>query len=163
MVIKESDIRKIQSLFAACMVGDLNGVITILNAHWHDIDGNNKFAIDIDPKGYARRPIHAATIGGHINIVKFLIENGADVNIQNRYGDTALHFAVHHNRSFILTELLKSKADPTIKNHVFKTPIDIAEDQKKLNYVEEMKSYIQLEDEPQKESVLKKLLDGKQP
>lgn len=160
MKIKESDIRKAQSLFAACMVGDLNGVVTILNAHLHDVDGNNKFAIDIDPKGYARRPIHAATIGGSLEIVKFLIENGADVNIQNRYGDTALHFAVHHNRSFILTELLKAHADPLIQNNVFKTPIDIAREQNKQAYVQEMETYTKTVEKKTGGSMLKKLLDS---
>ena len=72
LVLTSSDIRKIQSLYAACIVGDLNGVVTILNAHLHDIDGNNVHAIDIDPKGYGRRPIHAATIGGHLDIVSII-------------------------------------------------------------------------------------------
>lgn len=163
MKIRESDIRKVQSLFAACMVGDLNGVVTILNAHLHDVDGNNKFALDIDPKGYGRRPIQAATIGGSLEIVQFLIENGADVNIQNRYGDTALHFAVHHNRSLILTELLKSNANPMIKNNVFKTPIDIAHDQNKENFVQEMETYLKPESNQSGGSMLKKMLDGKKP
>ena len=141
------------------MVGDLKGVVTILNSQWHDIDGNNKLGIDIDPKGYERRPIHAATISGSMDIVKFLIENGANVNIQNRYGDTALHFAVHHNRSFILSELLKANANPLVKNNVMKTPIDIAKDQNKLDYAKEMESYIKKADKPVKGSMLKKFLE----
>lgn len=159
MVITASEIRKIQSLYAACIVGDLKGVVTILNAHLHDIDGNNIHAIDIDPKGYGRRPIHAATIGGHLDIVKFLIDNGADVNIKNRYGDTALHFAVYHNRSLILTELLKRHADPTIQNNVYKTPIDIAKEESKEQFVIEMENFLPNTSQDTRGSMLKQMVE----
>ncbi len=160
-VIRESDIRQMQSLFVASMVGDLNGIVTILNRHKHDIDGNNVFGIDIDPKGWERRPIHGATIAGHVKVVKFYIDNGADINIQTKYGDTALHFCIHHNRSIILKMLLEAGADPTIRNNVDKTPIDIAVDQDKLDFVEEMKKYVKVTEPQSNEKVLKKFLQMK--
>lgn len=160
-VITESDIRQMQSLFAASMVGDLNGVVTILNHHKHDIDGNNVFGIDIDPSEWGRRPIHAATIGGHYKIVKFYIDNGADVNIQTKYGDTALHFAVFHNRSVILKMLLEAHADPTIANNVNKTPIDVAKERNVPSFVEEMEKYVKIKTPAPNEKVLKKFLDMK--
>lgn len=159
--IRESDIRQMQSLFIATMVGDLEGVVTILNHNKHDINGNNVFGIDIDPKGWGRRPIHGATISGHYKIVKFYIDNGADVNIQTRYGDTALHFAIHHNRSVILKMLLEAGADPTIQNNVQKTPIDIAKDQEKPDFEEEMKKYVKITEPKPGEKVLKKFLQMK--
>ncbi len=160
-VITESDIRQMQSLFAASMVGDLNGVITILNHHKHDIDGNNVFGIDIDPNSWGRRPIHAATIGGHYKIVKFYIDNGANVNIQSIYGDTALHFAVFHNRSVILKMLLEANADPTITNNVNKTPIDIAKERNNIEFAQEIEKHVRIKTSTPKEKVLKKFLDMK--
>ena len=159
--IRESDIRQMQSLFVASMVGDLKGIVTILNHHKHDIDGNNVFGIDIDPKGWARRPIHGATIAGHVKVVKFFIDNGADVNIQTIYGDTALHFAVYHNRSVILNMLLEAEADPTIQNNVHKTPIAIAKERNYTEFVEEMQKHVKIDDPQPNEKVLKKFLDLK--
>ena len=160
-VITEAELRKVQSLFAACMVGDLKGVVTILNHNIHDINGNNIYGLDIDPKGYGRRPIHAATIGGSLDIVKFLIANGADINVKSTYGDTALHFAVHHNRFFILKLLLESKADPSIQNNVQKTPINIANDQNKGDFVQEIEKYVKISQLDTEKNVLKKLLERK--
>ena len=159
--ITESDIRQMQSLFVASMVGDLEGIVTILNHHKHDIDGNNIFGIDIDPKGWGRRPLHGAVIAGHVKIVEFYIKNGANINVQTRYGDTALHFTIHHNRSIILKMLLEAGADPTIQNNVQKSPIDIARDQNKEDFIEEMRKYIKIEDPNPNESVLKKFLQMK--
>jgi len=50
----------------------------------------------------------AAVIGGFFNIVKYLVEHGADVNIANLRGETPLHLAVLIGNvdiiSFLLTE-----------------------------------------------------------
>ena len=150
-----------QSLFVASMVGDLKGIVTILNHHKHDIDGNNVFGMDIDPKGWGRRPIHGAIIAGHVKVVEFFINNGADTNIQTTYGDTALHFAVYHNRSVILNMLLEGGADPTIQNNIQKTPIDIAKERNYTEFVQEMEKYVKNENPQPNEKVLKKFLDMK--
>jgi ankyrin repeat protein len=39
--------------------------------------------------GYA--PLHEAAICGHIEVVKLLVESGADVDVQTDVGYTALH------------------------------------------------------------------------
>ena len=39
-------------------------------------------------------PLHIAAWHGKEDISKFLLENGANVNASNRFGDTPLHFAV---------------------------------------------------------------------
>ena len=161
MTITESDIRQMQSLFVASMVGDLKGIVTILNYHKHDIDGNNVLGIDGDPKGWGRRPIHAAIIAGHYKVVKFYIENGANVNIQTTYGDTCLHFAVFYNRSIILNMLLEAKADPSIANNVNKTPIDSAKEMNAPTLAEEMEKFVKKKSLEPGESALKKFLDMK--
>jgi ankyrin repeat protein len=157
--ITASEIRKIESLFIACMAGDLKGVMTILDYELHTIDGENKFGIEIDPKGYNRKPIHAATIVGSIEIVKYLLERGANVNIQNKFGDTALHFAVHHNRALIIEILLKAHANPIQKNNIMKTPIDIAKEQNKEEFVKQMSRYEKNFQEEVGPHAIKKLLN----
>ncbi|KAJ3114369.1 hypothetical protein HDU96_002174 [Phlyctochytrium bullatum] len=61
----------------------------------------------------------------HDDVVKMLIEAGAEVNTLNRDKDTALHFAVKNarlgSRSALL--LLDAGADPTVKNRRGYTPL----------------------------------------
>ena len=45
-------------------------------------------------------PLHSAVSAGHTEIVQALISGGADVNVANSGGQTALHYAV---RSLLLT------------------------------------------------------------
>lgn len=67
------------------------------------------------------RPIHReetvlneAVTGGSIEMVNFLIENGADVHLPNRDGKTALHSAVEYEHEQIIGVLLKNGADPHV-------------------------------------------------
>ena len=48
-----------------------------------------------------------ASQGGHIDIVKLLIESGANMNIKDKYGETALIIAYKHDRQKIV-DLLKN-------------------------------------------------------
>lgn len=135
--IKPSDRRKAHSFFNACLAGDLDGVKLIFSKNFHTINGDlldkQLSSIEMDPKSWGRRPIHVATIGGHIQIVKYLVENGANINIKNKYGDTALHFCVHHNCYQIYSYLLVKGADPNILNNVNLSPIDVAKQQNKYD------------------------------
>jgi ankyrin repeat protein len=38
-----------------------------------------------------RTPLHLACSAGHLDIVKYLIENGADINCKDRWGATPLN------------------------------------------------------------------------
>ena len=55
--------------------------------------------------GIERTPLMAAARNEHFQIVKYLIEQGADPNIANSSGYNALHFAAEYNRTN--TELIK--------------------------------------------------------
>lgn len=160
-VIREADIRRMQLMYAACYVGDLKGIMVLLNEKSHDVDGNNKLGIDIDPEGHGRRPIHVATITGKFDVVKFLIDNGANVNIQTNYGDTALHFAVYHTRMRFLKLLLESNANPTIQNNIQKTPIAVAKEQHALEFVQEMEKYLPNFVQKNEGKAIRRLLEGK--
>lgn len=51
-------------------------------------------------------------------MVRFLLEKGADVDVQTSAGYTALHQAAQQGHTVVITLLLQSKASPNIKNMV---------------------------------------------
>lgn len=51
-------------------------------------------------------------------MVRFLLEKGADVNVQTSSGYTALHQAAQQGHTVVITLLLQSKASPNIQNIV---------------------------------------------
>ena len=61
-------------------------------------------------------PIHIAARFGYKEIVKALIENGADINIKGYFGYTALHEACRKNNIDIVNILIKNGADLNIKS-----------------------------------------------
>jgi ankyrin repeat protein len=68
-----------------------------------------------DPFG-GSSPLISATVFGKDDIAKALIDAGADLNIQNNDGSTALHTSAFFCRPAILKILLQKGADKTIKN-----------------------------------------------
>ncbi|MCJ1430169.1 Ankyrin-2 [Sticta canariensis] len=62
---------------------------------------------------------------GHIEIVKLLLNTGADINFENEHGNTALHLAVEENHLEIVKLLLNAEADVGIKK-LRKTALRIA-------------------------------------
>lgn len=57
-----------------------------------------------------------------VNIAKFLIDKGADVNAKNIYGDTPLHYASMNNIE-ITKLLLDNGADVNARNKYDQTPL----------------------------------------
>ena len=52
---------------------------------------------------------------GHLPVVRFLIENRADVNLQDKFGVTALSLACFWNRRPVVHALLDARADPNVE------------------------------------------------
>jgi len=52
---------------------------------------------------------------------------GVNVNIQDRFGNTPLYYAVYFSAQDLISLLLKHGANPLIKNNEDVTPLDIAE------------------------------------
>ena len=78
-------------------------------------------------------PLHSAVAAQQIEIVKMLIEQGANVNAQQMKGVTALHSAAHNGLKDIVQFLLENGADTQIKMEDGTLPIDFA---KKDNFPE---------------------------
>lgn len=100
--------------------------------------GNPRLQVMYPPRvAFARgdTPIHAATYWNHVDIVRLLIDNGADINRTNCWGATPLHYAVVCRYHDIAQMLLESGADPEAKTRSGMTPIEIARKVKDNNLV----------------------------
>jgi len=69
-------------------------------------------------------PLISAAVFDKREIVRALIEAGADVNLQNSEGSTALHSAAFLCRMEIVELLLTSGADRSLKNIYGSTPLE---------------------------------------
>jgi uncharacterized protein len=78
--------------------------------------------------GLKAAPIHSAAAGGHERIVKMLLEHGADPNVREQAGLTALHAAAQNGDAETIRALLLGGADLTLKSEDGKTAMDIAMD-----------------------------------
>jgi hypothetical protein len=68
-----------------------------------------------DPFG-GSSPLISASLFGKTDIVKILLDAGADINFTNNDGSTALHVAAFFCRPDIVKLLLEKRADKTIRN-----------------------------------------------
>ncbi|MGB7894332.1 MAG: ankyrin repeat domain-containing protein [Microcoleus sp.] len=81
-------------------------------------------------------PLHLAVQDNRLEVVSFLIANGAKVNVKNKSGDTPLHLAVQDNipprvsfpknRPAIVSFLIANGAKLNVKNNDGQTPLHIA-------------------------------------
>ena len=86
-------------------------------------------------------PLHYAVRNRNLNIVKLLIENGADVNLINDQDETPLHQAVLSENYNMVKLLIKHGADPFIKNNRSKTPLEICNNEEIRQLLEEYIKY----------------------
>ncbi|CAL1299963.1 unnamed protein product [Larinioides sclopetarius] len=68
--------------------------------------------------------LHIAAEEGHTDTVKFLLDEGADINAQDCNGDTALHLSSLNVRKEVVQLLIERKADILIKNNSGTFPLE---------------------------------------
>ena len=73
-------------------------------------------SIDIEDE-YQRSPLINAAISNNVELINWLVENGADVNKKDTNGWTALFFAAQEVNPNIVKILLENKADPNIQDN----------------------------------------------
>ena len=62
-------------------------------------------------------PLHAASAGGQITVVKHLLDSDVDVDVLNADGNSALHVACLNGQDIVVTELVSADASlNTINN-----------------------------------------------
>ena len=69
--------------------------------------------------------MHKAVIDNYPEIVKYILDKGADVNKQNDNGDTALHIAAKNDNVEIIELLIKNKAALDIPNKEGVIPFEL--------------------------------------
>ena len=67
--------------------------------------------------------LHLASSRGHLDIVRLLLTEGADMTIGSNSGMTALHYACSNRRLDIIRLLLTEGADMTIADKYGRTPL----------------------------------------
>lgn len=72
------------------------------------------------------KAIHTAAMGGNVEIIKALLDKGADINAKDKMGMTPLHYAVQENHADAVTLLLARGANKDIASKLNETPLSIA-------------------------------------
>lgn len=109
--------QKQKSIFYLAKVGEKNAVQKIIEKGECDI--NEK-----DFKGYS--PLMYASYNGHIEMTRYLIENGADVNSSDLSGNTVLMGASFKGHFEIVQILIRNGSDLKARNQQGQNASDFA-------------------------------------
>jgi ankyrin repeat protein len=71
-------------------------------------------------------PLHRAIKQSHINVIEFLLSNGAAIEAKDNAGNTALHVAAETGNKAVVESLLHKKADARATNRDGWTPLHFA-------------------------------------
>lgn len=71
-------------------------------------------------------PLQAAVASRNYNLVFYLLNMDAEVNLRNKYGETALMYAVSWEEKVIVELLLNKGANPSLKNKKGVTALNLA-------------------------------------
>lgn len=116
-IIFSSVLSYAQDIYLASYRGDLDTVKRLLAENPDLINSRNSVG---------RFPLEMAAQTGQIEVVKFLLEKGADVNL-NRGGATALHMAaIYGGKTEVITLLLEAGADINARTGNGDTPLNMA-------------------------------------
>lgn len=77
-------------------------------------------------KSFKAAPINSAAENGHIEIVKLLLANGADITVQDAKGWTPLNSAAWGGHLEVVKLLLENGADFTVPSNDYWTPLVVA-------------------------------------
>jgi integrin-linked kinase len=69
-------------------------------------------------------PLHLGAAHGHLDIVRVLLKNKADINFVNEHGNTALHYACFWGYTGIAEELVSHGALVSVANKYGEIPLD---------------------------------------
>ena len=96
---------------------------------WAVLKELKKFHQDLDlniADNSNNTPLYYASKNGHLQLINWLLSNGAKVNLKNSQGDTALHIACLHAEEDSVHLLIKRGANINAANDKGETPVLIA-------------------------------------
>ena len=76
-----------------------------------------------------KKPLHIAAEGGNKEIVEILINNGANINAKDEYGETPLMSACKMGRNEVADFLIKNGANVNEKSNLGNSPLSLAKKQ----------------------------------
>ena len=121
-----------RSICAAASTGNISKVKGILERMPEAIHSDGRLE---GKTGYTA--LHFAAREGHLNIVKLLIDHGADVNKQTTVGGaTALHRAAFTGKLSVVRTLIQAGANPCIKDADGQTALHKAMSQRQTSVAE---------------------------
>eukprot|EP00941_MAST-03F_sp_MAST-3F-sp1_P004548 g4548.t1 len=97
-------------LHAACINGDKSLVATLINSGMEVDTRDNK---------YSATPLIAAVISNQKEIVSYLIDASADCDASDKFGRTALHYAVRARNPEIVREILTAGITDVDRKEIF--------------------------------------------
>ena len=103
-------------LWAAASTGDLQAIKRYIK------EGRDVNALD---KTFQISAMSWGALHGQTEVVQFLIENGADVNVKSGDGATPLHSAAFLGRTDVTKLLLENGADIKARSNDGATPVDV--------------------------------------
>ncbi len=79
-----------------------------------------KHGADINTLHGGMSDLGRAALCNDAAVCRILLENGADTNVEDRYGETPLFWAIYNNNAEIVELLLNNGADPKAKSAIYK-------------------------------------------
>jgi len=111
------DVEEDNELLMASSEGRIDTVKKLLDKKRHSL-----FRANVDAKTYYKdTALINASSGGHIEIAKVLLDNGAEVNAKNKSGNTALMMASSNGHIDIVRLLLDNRAEMDASNNLGET------------------------------------------
>ena len=95
-----------EKLKEACITGDVDSIRRVLTC--------DPCSLNFQDRTTGRTPLHRTVMCWHIEATQFLVESGADPNIQDIRKMSVLHQSVENSQVKFVKLLLKHKADPNL-------------------------------------------------
>jgi ankyrin repeat protein len=121
---RQMKVEKLRLLLLSCYSGDVQTVRILLPMCKNAVNGTSQINRGIDWSHFS--PLTAACDRGYINIVKELVKAGANVNVKDDEGNTALIIACEGGHMSVVEELLKAGADFKLRGLWRDTPLKAA-------------------------------------
>ncbi len=122
-------------LVKAARAGDYDRVVKLVSQGREDVN-------EVGPQ-YNLTALHLASLHDHLDIVQFLLDNGADTDVQDDWRCTPLHNAAGAGHVDIVRELCEAGAKLDVRSmNKGKTPLEIARDKGKFEVIPVLQDYM---------------------